>query len=187
MTSAFYPGAGTHIIPPILFRSIKTWIYMDSQPRSEFGNKIEEGLSRPRFIPKLMTVMNQNGFTLQTVEDDVYTFYHPEHHQTIRYETNSVFPDALQTRHRTCDTLVMCGYELTNPPSDFITSYSHIITDSKTGYSKSEEAILLTKNVSTMVYDTNWTYWEPSFLTTCHIQKNARVVNRFLTDDYLYP
>ena len=187
MSSAFYPGAGTHIIPPILFRSIKTWIYMDSQPRSEFGNKMDTGFSRPRFIPKLITVMNQNGFTLKTVEEDVYTFYNTEHEQTIRYETNAVFPDALQTRHRICDTLVMCGYELKNPPPNFIASYSHIITDSKTGYSESEEEILLKKNVSTMVYDTNWTYWEPSFLTTYHIQKNSRVFNRFLTYDDLYP
>ena len=45
MTSAFYPGAGTDIVPPIVFRSIKHWTYMDSQPRSEFGNDFYKGFS----------------------------------------------------------------------------------------------------------------------------------------------
>ena len=30
---------------------------MDSQPNSEFGNKIEEGFSRPHFIPKLLILL----------------------------------------------------------------------------------------------------------------------------------
>jgi len=167
---AFYPGAGTDVIPPTLCRAIKTWIYLDSQPRSENGDK--PGFARPRFIPKLLTVMTQNGFMLQTVEADVLTFYHPEHGQTIRYETNAVFPEALQPRHR-CDTLVLCGYELTRPPPDFLASYAHIITDSKTYYTASEEAVFLTKHVSTILYDTDWDYWEPSCLTPSHIQRHA--------------
>jgi hypothetical protein len=179
--SAFYPGSGTDVIPPTVFRSIKQWIYMDSQPKSEFGNKIEEGYSRPRFIPKLLTVMNQNGFYLQTMENDVYTFYNPMHEQTIRYETNAVFPNALQTHHRLCDTLVLCGYELTNPPEDFITSYSHIITDSKTGHDSPTELILLNKSVFTMVYDKDWVYWNLMNLTTSLINRYVTIVNKFLT------
>ena len=183
MSSAFYPGAGTDIVPPIIFRTIKKWIYMDSQPRSEFGDNIQEGLSRPRFIPTLITVMHQNGFELQTTEEDIFTFYHPIHEQTIRYETNAVFPYALQSYHRACDTLVLCGYELTNPPPDFITSYSHIITDSTTVHDEGEEKILLSKHVSTMVYNKNWAYWDPANLTTRKIQRYVKIVDRFLTYD----
>ena len=182
MSSAFYPGAGIDIVPPIIFRSIKQWLYMDSQPRSEFGNNIQDGFSRPRFIPTLITVMHQNGFKLQTTEEDVFTFYHPIHEQTIRYETNSVFPEALQSHHRACDTLVLCGYELTNPPPDFITSYSHIITDSITCHDEEEEQILLSKCVSTMIYNKKWHYWKPANLTTRKIQQHVTFVERHAND-----
>ena len=181
MKSAFYPGAGTDIVPPIVFRSIKHWTYMDSQPRSEFGNNFYKGFSRPRFIPTLITVMNQNGFELRTTEEDIFTFYHPIHEQTIRYETNAVFPEALNRNHRKCDTLVLSGYELTNPPRNFIASYSHIITDSNTCHDEADEKILLPKNVSTMVYNKNWAYWDPANLTTRKIQRYVKIVDRFLT------
>ena len=187
MSSAFYPGAGTDIVPPIIFRTIKKWIYMDSQPRSEFGNDFYKGFSRPRFIPTLITVMHQNGFELQTTEEDVFTFYNPIHEQTIRYETNAVFPQALQSYHRACDTLVLCGYELTNPPPDFITSYSHIITDSNTFHDEEEEKILLPRHVSTMVYNKNWAYWEPANLITRKIQRYVKTVDRFLTYEDRHP
>ena len=187
MTSAFYPGAGIDIVPPTLFRSIKQWFYMDSQPRSEFGNKIENVYARPRFIPKLITVMNKNGFDLHTMQDNVYTFYHSDHDQTIHYETNAVFPEALQSRHRDCDTLVLCGYELDHPPPDFIASYSHIITDSRSVYDEEDKQILFYKHVSTMLYDPTWKYWEPSQRTTPKIQRYVTIINRFLTYNELYP
>ena len=179
MSTAFYPGAGTDIVPPILFRNIKQWNYMDSQPNSEFGNKIEEGFSRPHFIPKLLTVMNQNDFKLLTVQDDVYTFYNSEHNQTICYETNRVFPTALRPYHFTY-TLVLCGYMLTNPPPNFIASYSHIITDSKTGHSTIDENILSTKQVHTMIYDEKWEYWIPSNHTIHKIQSYVKIIDKFL-------
>jgi hypothetical protein len=53
MLSAFYPGAGIDIFPLIMFRSIKKWIYMDSQPKSEFGNIEFNGCGRPKFIEQL--------------------------------------------------------------------------------------------------------------------------------------
>lgn len=184
MKSAFYPGSGTDIVPPTMFRSIKKWIYMDSQPQSEFGNNLYEGFSRPRFIPKLLTIMNQNGFELQTMEKDVFTFYHPIHEQTITYETNAVFPDALKKCHTKgndgCDTLVLCGYELTNPPKDFISSYEHIITNSITIYDDYDEEIRLSKNVYknvyTMIYDKHWSYWEPENITTSKIQRYVKIL-----------
>jgi hypothetical protein len=183
MNSAFYPGAGTDIIPAILFRSIKKWIYMDSQPRSEFGNDNYEGFSRPKFIPKLLKIMDQNEFKLQTIEENIYTFYNSNYDQTIHYETNTVFPDALQKYHRSCDTLVLSRYELTDPPKDFINSYSHIITNSITSHDKSDELIFLSKDISTMVYNENWIYWDATNLTTNKIQNNVRIVNNYLSYD----
>ena len=176
VNSAYYPGAGTDIVPPIVFRSIKMWHYMDSQPNSEFGNNTYEGFSRPRFIPELIQIMNQNDFELKLKEKDVYTFYNSTYEQTIRYETNTVFPDALQPYHHKCNSLVLCGYELNEPPKDFIASYPHIITDTKTVQDMTNEKILLSKNVSTMVYDEHWKYWENKNLTTRKIQRYVKVV-----------
>ena len=184
MKSAFYPGAGMDIVPPILFRSIRHWIYMDSQPRSEFGDDYREGLSRPQFITELITIMNQNGFELRATENDVFTFYHSLYEQTIRYETNSVFPDALKRNHRECDTLVLCGYSLENRPCNFIDSYPNIITNSHTIYDNLDEKIILTKHVFTMMYNKNWKYWEPSNLTTSEIQRYVAIANQYIPYRY---
>lgn len=188
MTSAFYPGASIDIVPPILFRSITQWYYMDSKPRSEFGAIMNKKYYKPQFIPDLLTVMNKNGFELQTVEDDIYTFYHPFHKQTIRYETNAVFPYSLQPYHRTCDTLVLIGYRLTNPPPNFISSYSHIITSSTSVYEESVKSLLLSKLVSTIVYDkkNKWEYWKAANLTIRNIKRYVTVTDRFLTYDEVH-
>lgn len=174
--SAFYPGAGTDIIPPILFRNIKKWIYMDSQPNSEFGNKIGLGY-RTKFIPKMLSIMIQNGFELQSVEENTYTFFNRIHDQKIIYETNTVFPEDLRYRHRECDTLVLIGYSLTNPPTDFVSSYSDIITDSLSRTDPVEQSLLLFKNVSLIVVDNDFSYWEPLEYTTNNILKYANVIN----------
>ena len=185
-THAFYPGAGTDLVPPTMFRTIKHWIYMDSQPRSEFGNKVDPGYARPIFIPSLLQTMDQNGFELQSMHNDIYTFYHPLYEQTIRYETNAVFPEDLYEQHFSCDTLVLCGYELTNPPSDFITWYAHIITDSRTVHDESEEQLLLSKSVSTLMYDPTWSYWETEHYTPPMIQRYVTITNRIITYEELH-
>jgi len=170
--SAFYPGAGTDIVPPVLFRSIKKWLYMDSQPNSEFG----EGVYKTRFIPTLLTIMLQNEFELKAINGDTYTFYNREHDQTINYETNTLFPDDLKSKHRECQTLVLIGYPLKNTPSDLVSSYSHIITDSLSRPDPAEESLLLFKNVSLLWIDYQFMYREPSHCITKNIIENVSVI-----------
>jgi hypothetical protein len=178
--SAFYPGSGTDIRPPVLFRNIKNWIYMDSQPNSEFGNQMGLGY-RTKFIPKMLSIMIQNGFELQSVDGDTYTFFNPVYDQKIIYETNTVFPEDLRYRHRECDTLVLIGYSLTNPPTDFVSSYAHIITDSMSRSDPSEQSLLLFKNVSLLMIDNDFLYLEPTECTSSNILKYVNVINpRFL-------
>jgi len=177
LLSAFYPGAGIDLHPPVLFRTIKTWHYMDSQP-----NRVE----LPDFINQMKQVMAQNGYDLQSIQENVYTFYHPEHGQTIHYETNSVFPDACQDRHYVCDTLVCCGFDMGKHAIEFITRFPHIITDNQTVFEPYEETILLTKDVYTMVMAKNWEYWNREKKTTSQIQCHIHIVNRFLTYDDIH-
>ena len=132
MSSAFYPGAGLDIFPPIMFRSIKNWIFVDSQPKSEFGADEYEGFERPKFIEQLKQIMKQNDFQLKFIHGDIYTFYNLEHEQIIQYETNTIFPDSLQQHHYQTDTLVLCGFDLGDQTINFINKYSNIITDNIT-------------------------------------------------------
>lgn len=174
MLSAFYPGAGTDVCPPILFRSIKTWHYMDSQPRSEFGDDDYSGFYRPKFLGSLFSNMKMNNYMHIATEQDMYTFYNSEHEQTIYYNTNSVFPKDLNSKQLECDALILCGYELTNPPENFVASYPNIITDSHT----SEEVLEgITNDIYTMVYNPEWEdYWKDEIHTTETIQKNIHIV-----------
>ena len=172
--SAFYPGAGTDIVPVILFRSIKNWLYMDSQPNSEFG----EGVYKTSFIPTLLTIMLQNEFELKAINGDTYIFYNREHSQTINYETNTLFPDDLKSKHRECQTLVLIGgYPLKNKPSDFVSSYDHIITDSLSRPDSYEQSLLLFKNVSLLWIDDTFMYNEPSHCTTNNIIQHVAAIN----------
>lgn len=155
MKKAFYPGAGLDIIPPTMFRHIKKWFYMDSQPNSEFGVKVCKEYHRAQFISDLIDVMENDGFQFQNVQNNTHTFYNADHSQFIIYETNAVFPEHLKPEYLECDTLVLCGYRLTNPPLQFIDSYSHIITDSKTVHELADEFVLCKKHVSTIIIHRN--------------------------------
>jgi hypothetical protein len=171
--SAFYPGAGTDIVPPVLFRSIKNWLYMDSQPNSEFG----EGLYKTTFIPRLLTIMLQNEFELKEINGDAYTFYNRDHDQTISYETNTLFPDDLKEKHRQCKTLVLIGYPLKDKPPDFVSSYDTIITDSLSRPDPAEQSLLLFKNVYFLWVDDTFMYNEPSHCTTNNIIQHVAAIN----------
>ena len=181
MLSAFYPGAGLDVFPLIMFRSIKEWIYMDSQPRSEFGDNLYEGFERPKFIEQLKQIMEQNGFLLSIIDSDTYVFYNSEYSQLVQYETNSVFPSSLQQRHYECDTIVLCGFDLGDCKKDFINKYSNIITNNISYHDLTDEYLLLTKQVSTMIIDKEWEYWKPKNNLIHNICKHIVVEPRFIT------
>lgn len=181
MSSAFYPGAGLDIFPPIMFRHIKNWIYMDSQPGSEFGDIKFNGCERSKFIEQLKQIMVQNEFTQKNIDSNTYTFYNSEYKQTIRYETNSVFPHFLKQQHYDCDTLVLCGFSMDDKPLGFINKYSHIITNNITCHDLEDEELLLSKKVSTMIINKEWEYWETKNQLSHIIHEYVNIVSRFIT------
>ena len=175
MSSAFYPGAGTDVFPLIMFRNIKKWIYTDSQPNSEFGDMMFEGCNRPRFIGLLIQNMKQNDFELESINDNIYTFYNKEYEQQVIYETNSVFPRHVQQRHYDCDSIVLCGFDMEDDTINFINSFQHIITNNITIFESDTEQLLMSKDVSTMVYDDNWEYWQSKNELPHLIQQHVRI------------
>jgi len=180
MLSAFYPGAGIDVFPLITHRNIKKWIYTDSQPNSEFGDMIFEGCNRPRFIGRLIKNMNQNHFELKSMNEDIYIFYNAEYEQQVIYETNSVFPRDMQQRHYDCDYIVLCGFDMEDDTIEFINRFQHIITNNITRFESDEIQLLINKDVSTMVYDEDWEYWEDDNNLTPLIKQHIKVINFYL-------
>jgi hypothetical protein len=169
--SAFYPGAGDDLAPPVLFPEIKHWTYLDSQPNSEYGHTI---IARPLFLSRLDRVMSQCGFMIQSVQGDLRIYRKEETDQVIRYETNSVFPDAWDPVRHAADALVCCGFDLDDlVPSGFFAAYPHIITNSITCDNTWKRNRLPHHRVSILNYNkTDWEYWNVEQETTEHFKKN---------------
>lgn len=181
--SAFYPGAGTDLAPPVLFPEIKHWIYLDCQPNSEHGNN--PIFARPFFLSRLNRTMSQCGFMIQSVQGDVRIYRKEATDQVIRYETNSVFPEAWDPVRHKADALVCCGFDFDDRvPPGFFASYSHIITDSITCEDTWKPHRLPHHHVSILMYDkTDWEYWNVEQETTEHFQRNIQRLVRLYGDD----
>ena len=172
--SAFYPGAGTDFVPPVLFPDIKTWWYMDSQPRSEYGDYTD--FYCPTFLNRLDQIAFQCGFQLQTMDQTVRTYYSPSTDQTIHYETNTVFPAAWDPIKHAGTTLVLCGYDIENDgttilPSSFFVSYPHIITNSITHESVWMNHVSPFHSISMIEYPDDVEYWLTEHNTKETLQK----------------
>jgi hypothetical protein len=178
--SAFYPGAGTDLAPPILFPAIKIWHYMDSQPRPEYG--AYPILSRPTFIKRLDQTMTQCDFELSETNDDLRVYYSPSTKQTIYYETNANFPDSWNPTTHKADTLVLCGFDIDNDgrqniPPEFFPSYSDIITNNITCETVWKNNILPFQNLSQLNYpkDGSFEYWVADQDTGSNFRKHVSV------------
>jgi hypothetical protein len=160
--SAFYPGAGTDLVPPVLFPNIKTWWYMDSQPHSEYGDTVI--LCRPTFINQLNQIMNQCGFQLHAADGTLRIYYSPSTEQTIYYETNTNFPGSWDPAKHVGTTLVLCGYDIENDgtialPSSFFVSYPIIITNNITCASVWTKYVSPFHAISVIEYPDDVEYW----------------------------
>lgn len=180
MPSAFYPGAGLDIFPMVMLEDITLWICMDSQPNTEFGLNADAGLERPRFVDQLKQTMKQNNFELQLKNKNTYTFYNKQTHQKVVYETNTVFPRDLQSRHYDCESIVMCGFDMEENTMDCINRFSHIITNNITAFEPHEKQRLLSKNVSTIIIDTNWEYYEQKNQLPHIIKEHVHVERQYV-------
>jgi hypothetical protein len=133
MQQAVYIGAGHDIIPVLVFRDIKKFIFIDSQPFSEHGTSVytKEYISyettletreqyeadnlfgRPKFIEDYKELMIQNNFILQS-ESKYCITYKNEYDQIIKYHLSCSFPEFLTDEIKSdileCNTLILCGY-----------------------------------------------------------------------------
>lgn len=139
--NAIYVGAGTDILPLLLFPTIREWIYMDSLPRSEWGTL--PSTPSTTFLPLLHSLLQASGWVQQTPKDakepkDRLVYQNPITKQRLTYFINTACPEELTEEHRrlfaAADTLVLIGHD----PAflDMLPSCIHLITNLHTTYDR---------------------------------------------------
>lgn len=158
MNKAIYIGAGVDIVPALLFPSLKEFIFIDSQPFSEFGShtyhqdgeswialkdiskeeRFDNLFSRPLFLSTLERVMNNNNFKQSESNPDYIIFNNDETKQTIKYYYSIAFPNFLDesiiNEINTCNTLIVCGHDPHVDILCYLPSLSYFIGNDHTVY-----------------------------------------------------
>ena len=157
MNKAVYIGAGTDIIPIVVLDDIQEFIYIDSQPFSEFGtmtynnytesityiqnrvDTINNSFSRNDFIDRLKKLMKQNEIKI-TNENRSYLEFKTKSNQTIKYYYSYSFPeyldDSLKSELKSCNTIVMAGFDPNKEIFNYLQKPTYFVAGSHTCYSK---------------------------------------------------
>ena len=116
MNTLVYIGGGTDCIPLLMLDSIREFIYVDCQPKTEYGtNEFETGFFyREDFLPRLDTILQNFDYSPIKKEDN-YLEYSNENGQTLRYYINTSFPehlsDELREHMRSAENLMLAGFD----------------------------------------------------------------------------
>jgi len=156
MTKAVYVGAGLDILPVLLNEDIKEFIYIDSQPKSEFGmlGFLEKRFFRKNFLEQLNTVMHNNNFKQKISETNYLKYFNEDTKQNINYYINTPFPDKLNDKiieHiRDSNVLICIGHdpdkqilEYMKQPFTFIGSTHTCYQHKKDNYETPEKSSFL--------------------------------------------
>jgi len=162
MNKAIYIGAGVDIVPALLFPSLKEFIFIDSQPFSEFGShtyhqageswialkdiskeeRFNNLFSRPLFLSRLESIMNNNNFKKSESNPDYLIFNNDETKQTIKYYYSIAFPnyidESIIKEIKTCNTLIVCGHDPHVDILSYLPSLTYFIGNDHTVYESDE-------------------------------------------------
>lgn len=115
MDTLVYIGAGADCIPLILMDSIKTFVYVDSQPNSEHGTlEFTTGVYyRKDFLSQLDTLLQRLGYTNFKKNIDYLEYKNPRD-QVLKYYINMPFPEHLTDEVRghleRAENLMLAGF-----------------------------------------------------------------------------
>jgi hypothetical protein len=139
--TAVYVGAGTDIKPLLIFKNIGTFIYIDSQPLTEFGSTaLFSGCARPKFPLQIYQILTKHGFIKTNQKTpNLHEYYNPKTGRTLKYYMNCCFPKDLSQELlntiKLANTLICCGH---TPSAGLITMMKPgpktFIGDNKTCY-----------------------------------------------------
>lgn len=196
--TAVYIGAGTDIVPILKFKNIKTFIYVDSQPLTEFGS-IEPypEYERSQFPIRFYTLMKKYGFHKIYNEDTlVHIYYNPISRITLKYFMSVCFPnnlsDLLLQEISRADTLICCGYlpgetilDLMKPgPKIFIgndiTCYNDDSVRTVAGALKENSALM--SEYIRIDFTKGYPYWEESNIEENHVARFNVTIYKTLQD-----
>lgn len=153
MSKAIYIGANIDIEPILLYKNIKNWVLVDSQPFSEFGIDRRKGFERNYFIPELLEVMEKNNFTISKhVKDKYFIFINNKTNQNIKYHINCGIPEEynkIKDDIKDWDVLVNIGFD----PDKIILNESNKIKDLL--FIGSNNCVYNHKNIELTEEDTN--------------------------------
>jgi hypothetical protein len=150
---AIYIGAGIDIVPVLLFDTIDQYIYIDSQPFSEFGTqtyiiktntakhvsrneRFFNDFSRGNFMENLINVMKQNYFRMVEKNDDFLLFKNDK--KTIKYYYSCAFPEhiteEMKDELKDCNVLILIGHDPHKNILKYIKLPTTIIASNNTSY-----------------------------------------------------
>jgi len=150
---AIYIGAGIDIVPVLLFDTIDEYIYIDSQPFSEFGTqtyiiktntakhvsrdeRFFNDFSRGNFMENLINVMKQNYFRMVEKNDDFLLFKNDK--KTIKYYYSCAFPEhiteEMKDELKDCNVLILIGHDPHKNILKYIKLPTTIIASNNTVY-----------------------------------------------------
>ena len=119
MSIAFYVGCGLDVIPIIMKKDIKIFVYIDAGPSFDPSTLYPSAAREFKFSQKLDTVMARIGFEKQ----DNGIYFNMETSQVVCYFHNTVFPtinDNISCFMPHCDTLIVAGHNPIIPKTDFM-------------------------------------------------------------------
>jgi len=202
--TAVYVGAGTDIKPLLIFKNIGTFIYIDSQPLTEFGNAaLFSGCARPKFPLQIYQILTKHGFikTNQKTQN-LHEYYNPKTGRTVKYYMNCCFPkdlsqDLLNTI-KLANTLICCGH---TPTAGVITMMKPgpktFIGDNKTCYHTEpddeeyftvdqalrEDPSLMTNYIRFDI-PKGYPYWEDAYTEESHTTRFVLTTYKSIQDLY---
>lgn len=153
MNTLVYIGAGTDCIPLLMLDSIQEFIYVDCQPKSEFGTKeFETGIFyRHGFLPRLDAILQRLSYKSIKKEAN-YLEYRNIKGQNLKYYINTSFPehltDELREHMRSAENLMLAGFDAHKCILDLMPALRNIYCDDETVYVSDEYESEYQKEVS---------------------------------------
>jgi len=116
-SKAVYVGCGTDVRPIRQLCDVKEFLYIDSQPRSEFGALLYDGCARTDYPSKLESAMKSVGMFPSLMHNG---FEDAQQRRCVKCLLSTAIPEDVERVDARCDVLIVAGHD----PHSAIVSYA---------------------------------------------------------------